>query len=303
MRARIAAITIVAGLLAVPSTHAKLLVHAKFPAAMAPLRGGGLVYGELTSGRIWKVSKKGHRGKHPIARIPHVASEGLRGLLGLAADRRGRVFADWTGTDGMILCRPGRARQAAGRLESRRRRRGGQRRPPGVRQGRPADRDRRRPRPLDPARAGRAPRPRVPRLQRRHLLAGPEPRPVTDTEDAGARVLQPVRARRDAVRRRVGDRQRDHPRHRPDRARPRRDGGAVRVHRTHGAVRLAAIDDHTLAVCGFVSRRLDRYAVAADGTAHLSGPPIAQDCTIGVIRLRDGRLAYASENRISVVKP
>ena len=66
---------------------------------------------------------------------------------------------------------------------------------------------------------------------------------------------------------------------------------------------LAAIDDRTLAVCGVVSQRLDRFAVADDGTAHVSGPPIAQGCTIGVIGLSDGRRAYATETRISVVRP
>ena len=63
---------------------------------------------------------------------------------------------------------------------------------------------------------------------------------------------------------------------------------------------LAAIDDHTLAVCGYVSRRLDRFTVSDDGTAHVDGPPIAQGCTIGVIRLSEGRLAYADENGIYV---
>jgi hypothetical protein len=66
---------------------------------------------------------------------------------------------------------------------------------------------------------------------------------------------------------------------------------------------LAAIDDHTLAMCGFVSARLDRYVVAPDGTAQPSGPPIAPRCSVGVIRLSDGRLAYATETAIFTIRP
>src|SRR5258705_4095927 len=103
MRARAAVIALLAGLAVTAGpADGKLLARANFPAAMAPLPGGGLIYGELTTGKIWKVSKKGHRSKHPVARVRHVASEGLRGLLGLAVDKHGRVFADWTGTDGII---------------------------------------------------------------------------------------------------------------------------------------------------------------------------------------------------------
>src|SRR3954447_20088458 len=103
MRARAAAIALLAGLAATAGpADAKLLTQANFPAAMAPLPGGGLIYGELTTGKIWKLSKKGHRSKHPIARLRQPASEGLQGLLGLAVDKHGHVFADWTGTDGII---------------------------------------------------------------------------------------------------------------------------------------------------------------------------------------------------------
>src|SRR3954453_9406501 len=114
MRARATTIALLVGLAVTASpAHGKLLALANFPAAMAPLPGGGLIYGELTTGKIWKLSKKGHRSKHPIARVRHVASEGLRGLLGLAVDKHGRVFADWTGTDRIIhvaRVTPGRQR-------------------------------------------------------------------------------------------------------------------------------------------------------------------------------------------------
>ena len=79
----------------------RLLIRAKTAAALAPLPGGGLVYGELTSGRIWRVSADGRRSRRPVARVS-VSANGLRGLLGLAVDSRGRVFADWTGMDHRI---------------------------------------------------------------------------------------------------------------------------------------------------------------------------------------------------------
>jgi hypothetical protein len=56
-------------------------------------------------------------------------------------------------------------------------------------------------------------------------------------------------------------------------------------------------------MCGFVSTRLDRYVIGADGTAQLSGPPIAPSCAVGVIRLSDGRLAYATESKIFTIRP
>jgi hypothetical protein len=103
MKGRFALSLAVAGLITVaPAAGAKLLTKADFAAAMAPLPHGALVYGELASGKIWKVSKAGHRAKHPLTRIRHINSQGLRGLLGLAVDKRGRIFADWTGTDAMI---------------------------------------------------------------------------------------------------------------------------------------------------------------------------------------------------------
>src|SRR3954451_11450689 len=101
MRARAAAVMLLAGLAAAAGpADAKLLTQANFPAAMAPLPGGGLIYGELTTGKIWKLSKKGHRSKHPIARLPPVASGGPAGLLGAPVEKPRPGFCGRTGTDG-----------------------------------------------------------------------------------------------------------------------------------------------------------------------------------------------------------
>jgi hypothetical protein len=110
---------ILAALTAVPTAHGKLLVHANFPAAMAPLRGGGLIYGELTTGRIWRVSKIGHRSRHPIVRIRHIDSEGLRGLLGLAVEQERPRLRRLDRDRRDHPYRQGRAGQAPRRVERR----------------------------------------------------------------------------------------------------------------------------------------------------------------------------------------
>ena len=129
-----------------------------FPAAMAPLPGGGLIYGELTTGRIWKLSKTGRRAKHPLVRIRHIESQGLQGLLGLRRRQAGPRLRRLDRNRRQDPRRQGRTRQAPRGVEPRGRRRGGQRRAPGVRQGRPPDRHGRRPRPAlsSPARRGRS---------------------------------------------------------------------------------------------------------------------------------------------------
>jgi glucose/arabinose dehydrogenase len=304
MRARATAIAlVVAGVLSAAPAHGKLLARANFPAAMAPLRGGGLVYGELTTGRIWKLSKAGHRSKHPIARVRHLSTEGLRGLLGLAVDKRGRVFADWTGSDGMIhvaKVAPGRRRAVWNPGADGEEANGG--RLAFGKDGRlvvsVGDRDHSiQPGPdgpIGPAFPGfsggiYSVSPNGPASQTARTLAtgffNPFGLAVTPAGDVWA-TDNAITPDTDLIAR-VHD----------GTAQP----FAYMAHTAPSG--LAAIDDHTLAVCGFVSRRLDRFTVAADGTAHVDGPPIAQDCSIGVIRLSDGRLAYATETKISLVKP
>jgi glucose/arabinose dehydrogenase len=301
VRSRLATALVFAALLA-PAAEAKLLVHANFPAAMAPTKRGGLIYGELTTGRIWKVSKAGHRAKHPLARIRHIESQGLQGLLGLAVDAKGRVFADWTGTDGLIhvaKVAPGRRRAVWNPGQDGEEANGG--RLAFGRDGRLivtlGDRDHsvqiQDGMPVGPAFPGFSGgiyslNPNGPATQTPTTLApgffNPFGLAVTPSGDVWA-TDNAITADGDLIAR-------------------VHDGTAEPfAYIAHTAPSgLAAIDDHTLAVCGYVSRRLDRFTVAGDGTAHLSGP-IAQDCTIGVIRLSDGRLAYATENSISVIRP
>ncbi|MGH9164387.1 MAG: PQQ-dependent sugar dehydrogenase, partial [Acidimicrobiales bacterium] len=63
---------------------------------------------------------------------------------------------------------------------------------------------------------------------------------------------------------------------------------------------LAALADGRLALCGFVSRRLDVYRVGGE-TARRGRRPLAEDCATGAVRLADGRLAYADESSIRVL--
>src|SRR5947208_12629380 len=89
-----------------------LLVKASFPAATAAVPGGGLEYGELRTGRIWKVDAKGRRGSRPLATVK-VESNGLAGLLGLAVDGKGRTFAAFTSSAKRLVVEqvaPGRPR-------------------------------------------------------------------------------------------------------------------------------------------------------------------------------------------------
>lgn len=304
MRARLGALAIVTALFgAAAPAQGKLLARAKFPAAMAPVRGGGLIYGELMTGKIWKLSKTGHRGKHPIARVRHVATEGLRGLLGLAVDKRGRVFADWTGTDGIIhvaQVAPGKQRAVWSPGHDGEEANGG--RLAFGKDGRlivsVGDRDRSvQPGPTGPL------GPLFPGFSGGIFSVDPNGPPTQTAQTLAPGFFNPfglavtpsgaVWATDNAITPDTDVIARVH------------DGTAEPfAYIAHTAPSgLAAIDDRTLAVCGFVSQRLDRFAVADDGTAHVSGPPIAQGCTVGVIRLTDGRLAYATETKISVVKP
>jgi len=65
---------------------------------------------------------------------------------------------------------------------------------------------------------------------------------------------------------------------------------------------LAALPDGDLALCGVVSGTLDRWHRDAGGTWRRVAT-IARDCRYGVVRLTDGRLAYAGASAIRSVRP
>lgn len=76
-----------------------VFVPAALAVALAPLPDGGLLYGEQRSGRVFEVGPDGS-ARGLVAEI-EVASNGDRGLLGLAVDASGRQrYASWVAPDG-----------------------------------------------------------------------------------------------------------------------------------------------------------------------------------------------------------
>ena len=64
-------------------------------AAMAPLPGGGFLWGDRVTGVIRRVTAAGNPAGGVVARVA-VATRNLHGLLGLARTPDGRLFAAWT---------------------------------------------------------------------------------------------------------------------------------------------------------------------------------------------------------------
>lgn len=304
---RLAPIVVVAVLLPVAAAHATggtLLVRANFPAAMAARPNGGLVYGELTGGRIWHVSAKGRRDRRPLTRIKGIDGNGLKGLLDLAVDRRGRIFADWTSNDGYIhVARvyPGRVHEVWSPGASAQEANGGRLAftPDGRLLVTVGDRDHS----VVPNPDGPPSGPAFPGFAGGIFSLDPNAGPSQQPVELAPGFFNPfglavtpsgdVWATDNAITP-TGDL-----------ITHVHDGVATPfAYMAHTAPSgLAAIDDHTFAVCGFVSQRLDRFVVQPDGTAAVSGPPIATGCQVGVVRLHGGLLAYASQHAIYTVRP
>jgi hypothetical protein len=79
-----------------PAGRAAAPAGAEVIAALAPLPGGGLRYGELRSGRILD------RGSAKVLARVRVSTRGQRGLLGLAVDG-GRTYAAYTEPAGTLV--------------------------------------------------------------------------------------------------------------------------------------------------------------------------------------------------------
>ncbi len=265
-----------------------LLLRGAPAAALAPLPHGGLLVGALRGGSLQRLAADGTRTT-PRLRVPAVATQGQRGLLSLLADGR-RVYASWVARDGRLL---------VGRLRS-------TRAPRIVWRG--------------PATATLA--------NGGHLALAPDGRIVVGIGDrqsprgAVGQLLSLAPDGPPSQRPRVLSRGWSNPfafAFTPDRRlwvadnapgpHPERlargDEGRPReltvLPPETAPAGLAALPDGDLVLCGFRSGRLDRYRSRAGRWMRIA--TLASDCRYGVVRLRDGRLAYAADDGVRSVRP
>lgn len=254
---------------------------------MAALPDGGLLYGERTTGRILDLEGE------IVARV-RVASEGQRGLLGLAVDAGGTVYAAWTRPDERIVVgavAPGRERLIWVGPRSARLANGGhiERAPDGTLiigigdledPGRVSDRD---------SPHGKLLRldPDGPPDQRPEIVSYGWNNPYAFGFTPSGDLWLADNAPGDDPERLV-------------RADP--TGPSTTLPERTAPSGLAAADDETIVVCSYTTKRLLRYRIAPNGVARLDGT-IARDCRLGVARLFDGRLVYATDDSIRVVHP
>lgn len=275
-----------------PDADGRLGTQRDVVSALLALPDGGLMFAERTTGRIQRLDAEG-APQETVATVA-VSSEGQRGLLGLARDDRGRLYAAWTdpdarlvvgrvlpdrrlvwrgpaaselGVGGRLVFAPdGRLVIGVGDLEQRDR----------------VD---------DP----RAPNGKLlaldvdaPPDQRPRVLSGGWTNPFAFAfTPSGDLWVADNAIGRDKERLARGDM-----------------GTAANVTDLPSVTApsgLAALSDRELLLCGYVSRELTVYEIGADGTARRTGPPVARDCALGVIRLRDGRLAYARPDSVAII--
>jgi Glucose / Sorbosone dehydrogenase len=272
-------------------------VPAAFAAAIAPLPGGGLRFGERLTGRIREVDASGRPAPEPVA-VVEVSTSGQRGLLGLAVDARGRTFAAWTRPDRRLVVGqvdPGPARLVWRGPESTRLANGGHLAfaPDGRLVIGIGDLEARR-RVADPDRPNGkllSLDPDGPADQTPRVLSSGWNNPFAFTYTPGGELwVADNTGGTGSERLARGDR-----RDRPTRV--------TRLRGTRAPSGLAAVNDRELALCGFVSGRLDRYEIGRGGHARRTRPTLARDCRIGVVALTDGSLAYADESTIRFLTP
>jgi hypothetical protein len=271
---------------ATPTGRAAAPASATVIAALAPLPGGGLRYGELRSGRILD------RGSPRVVARVRVSTGGQRGLLGLAVTG-GRTYAAYTEPGGMLVVDrvlPAPAQRVWTGPRSARLANGGHlavladgRLAIGIGDlGRPEltsdpDAPNGKLLALDPRRPEGAP----------EVLSGGWNNPFAFDEAPGGAVW-------------VAD---NAPGRRPERL----GSGTAPGPRTPLPGRIApsglvALPDGAVVVCGVVSGTLERFRRDADGTwrpaGRLPGP-----CRYGVVRLDDGTLVASDDDGLREVGP
>lgn len=268
----------------------QVLLRAAPVAALAALPGGALLAGPLDGGPLVRVARDGTTRRSPL-RVPPVSTDGQRGLLSLLAVRGG-VYASWTARGGDRPLLVGALR--AGRA------------PRLVWRG---------PATTDLANGGHlalAPDGRIAvGLGERQQGRGPVGQ-IVSLDPAGPPSQRPRTLSRGwwnpfafaydgAGRLWVADNapgQRPERLARGDRGRP---ADVTELPRKVAPSGLAALPGGDLALCGVVSGRLERWRRGADGRWQRVAT-LAAACSYGVVRLSDGRLAFAGADAVRSVR-
>jgi glucose/arabinose dehydrogenase len=271
---------------------APLVARARFPSAMAPLPDGGLLFGERATGRVRRVGPDGRLERTAVAGI-EVSTRGQRGLLGLAVDDDGGIFAAWTNPAERLVV----ARIAPGERQM-------------IWRGPPSS---------DRANGGRlAIDPRgavvvgVGDLEQRELVEDPStPNGKLLRLDPGGGPGQTPEvistgwnnpfafAFSPAGHLWVAD---NAPGKMPERlTRGDETGPVTTLPSKTVPAGLAFFDDAELLVCGFGSGRLQRYQIRDDRA--IRGGVLARDCRLGVAVLADATVVYATERAIRRLPP
>ncbi len=295
MTLRLAALASVAVLAAsclwTPPLPRLMVEDAAFPAALAPLPDGGLLYAERLTGRVRHVDGNGWLAPDAVAEV-RVSTGGQRGLLGLAV-RGHELFAAWTDPDGLLVV--GRVAPPPARLiwvgpQSRERANGGRIAfaPGGTLVIGVGDL-------LEPDLVdepdtvnGKILRldPDGDPAQQPEVISGGwhNPFAFTLTPDGELWVADNAPGREPE---------------RLARGNPGPEAASVAALPPRTAPSgLAFLADGRLAVCGFVSRQLLAYRIGTDGVPVRDGRPLATDCALDVAVLADGRVVYADEDTI-----
>lgn len=259
-----------------------LVARAPQVTAMAALPGGGLLYGERTTGRILRDDGD------VVARV-QVTSKGQRGLLGLAADPSGVIFASWTRPDGrlvvgtvvpeqrLVWIGPRSTRIATGGHIARA--------PDGSLAIGIGDLQ-------DPGAVSDRNAPNG-KLLRLDAKGPPDQKPETISygwNNPYAFAFTP------SGKLWLADNAPGKQQERLLRADP--TGPATYLPSHTAPSGLAAVDDETLVMCGYATKVLQRYHIGANNLARPDGDPLARDCRLGVVALPDGRVAYSTGTSI-----
>jgi hypothetical protein len=270
-----------------------LLAHADFPDALVPLPDGGLLYAEKNTGRVREVTSSGRLRPRPVASVK-VEVAGQRGLLGLALAPTGSIFACWVDPRGQIVVgrvAPGPARIVWRGPTSTEVANGGRLAfaPDGSLvvgignlENAPLASD-----PSAPNGKLLELNPDGPPTQRPKVISSDWHNPFAFTFTPNGQLWVADNSPGDAPERLArGDAG----------GRPADVTNIEPLHTVPSG--LAALSDHELVMCGYLSHTLQLYRIGQDGLAGPDGGPLADDCALGVVVAGNGSLVYANTTSI-----